>query len=73
VDALESVTSVSALTHVVLTHLNPKRIQSLRAVLKKRQQQGDAPPLEVYLSNPALQLLRSSLGASHLRVAARPA
>ena len=46
---------------LVLTHLTPKRMPSLRALLQ-RLSQDRTRPLDVYLSNPALQLLRSSLG-----------
>lgn len=63
---------------VVLTHLSPKRIPSLRALL---QSPAISTPLDVHLSSPALQLLQSTFtgdkaGAAFLSklnlIAARP-
>ena len=51
---------LDSISVLVLTHLTPKRLASLQALLQARGQ--GAPQLEVYLSNPALQLLRSKLG-----------
>ena len=51
---------------VVLTHLTPKRMPSLRALLQRLGGQQRTQPLDIHLSNPALQLLRSSLGAQLL-------
>ena len=50
------------LTHMVVTHLSPKRIASLKEVLAQRAKRRPAAPLELILSNPALQLLRTTLG-----------
>ena len=60
--ALESVVRLEELTHMVVTHLSPKRMGSLRAVLAQRAKRRPAARLEVILSNPALQLLRTTLG-----------
>ena len=50
---------LSSISALVITHLTPRRIASLKEVLKQRA--GASPQLEVYLSNPALQALRSNL------------
>ena len=50
------------LTHMVVTHLSPKRIGSLREVLALRAKRQPAARLELIMSNPALQLLRTTLG-----------
>ena len=50
---------LSSISALVITHLTPRRIASLKEVLKRRA--GASPQLEVYLSNPALQALRSNL------------
>ena len=60
VERLQSVVSLDSISTLVLTHLTPKRLASLQAFLQAR---GTTQPLEVYLSNPAHQLLRSKLGA----------
>ena len=55
---------------VVLTHLTPKRMASLKALLERRGRAlFGAGPLDIHLSNPALQLLRSSLGVPLCRSA----
>ena len=83
VRALESVLALKDLRTVVLTHLTPKRMASVKALLERRSPAlFGAGPLDMYLSNPALQLLRSSLGAllrhapglllCHLKVSAGP-
>lgn len=75
VAALETAGPVGTFHALVITHLTPRRIPSLRALLEARAEAG-AKPLEVYLSNPALQALRSSLGPSlsppFLNVSAAP-
>ena len=63
VPALEGVVPIGALTHIIVTHLSPKRIGSLRKLLELRRDRPDAVPLELLLSNPALQLVRSTFGA----------
>ena len=81
--ALESVLALKDLRTVVLTHLTPKRMASVKALLERRSRAlFNAGPLDIHLSNPALQLLRSSLGAllrnapglllCHLTVSAGP-
>eukprot|EP00271_Cylindrocystis_brebissonii_P010301 TRINITY_DN26466_c0_g1_i1.p1 TRINITY_DN26466_c0_g1~~TRINITY_DN26466_c0_g1_i1.p1 ORF type:complete len:789 (-),score=133.43 TRINITY_DN26466_c0_g1_i1:533-2827(-) len=49
----------SNLTHIILGHLSPKRVETLEAVGKSRQ--AGASPLKVYCSNPAAQTLQSAL------------
>jgi hypothetical protein len=67
VRALESVVALKDMRTVVLTHLTPKRMASVKALLARRARAASgAGPLDVHLSNPALQLLRSSLGATSL-------
>ncbi len=60
VATLEQTIPLQSLRRIVLTHLTPKRLPSLRALLERKKAAGGA--LDVHLSNPALQLLRSSLG-----------
>lgn len=60
---LQACGAVSSLKSLVLGHLTPKRMPSLKAVLKVLADRGGDSSLDVYLSNPALQLLRSSFGA----------
>lgn len=63
VKALGSKIKLQAVTGLVLTHLTPKRLPTLIEVLKQITSPNGT--LKVYLSNPAMQLLRSSLGALH--------
>ncbi len=60
VATLEQTIPLQSLRRIVLTHLTPKRLPSLRMLLERKKEAGG--PLDVHLSNPALQLLRSSLG-----------
>lgn len=60
VATLEQTIPLQSLRRIVVTHLTPKRLPSLRALLLQKQAAGG--PLDIHLSNPALQLLRSSLG-----------
>jgi flavorubredoxin len=65
VAALGQVVPPRQLTHIVLTHLAPNRVPVLEALLAATAQ-GRAPgsaQLEVHLTNPAMQLLQSKLGA----------
>ncbi len=63
-DALNNVVQLRDIRYIVITHLTPLRMKALREVLKRRQKGLflAAGPLDIYLSNLALQLLRSSLG-----------
>ncbi|KAK9827610.1 hypothetical protein WJX81_005946 [Elliptochloris bilobata] len=64
VRTLESVVALKDLRTVVITHLTPKRMASFKALLERRARTlFGAGPLDIHLSNPALQLLRSSLGS----------
>ena len=69
VPALDKAISLKALKGIIITHLTPKRLPSLRALLKKRK---GLVPLDVHLSNPALQLLRSSLGRAFFWLMIQP-
>lgn len=68
VSALSAATDLSSLSHVVLTHLDPKAVPTLEAVLvavaAARNSSGAASgsKLQLVLSNPALQLLQSIWG-----------
>jgi len=53
---------VSSLTHIIITHLDPKAIPTLKEVLHQLAQAGRKPT--VVLSNPGLRLLQSVLGAA---------
>jgi hypothetical protein len=50
---------LKSISNLIITHLTPKRMPSLRAFLEERASLGQ---LSIHLSNPALQLLRSTLG-----------
>jgi hypothetical protein len=58
--------SLRGLTHVIITHLDPKSIPTLAKVLSKATSGGARPT--VILTNPALQLLQSTWG-TYIRVA----
>ena len=73
VPTLEGVVRLEQLTHMVVTHLSPKRIASLKEVLAQRAKRRPASRLELILSNPALQLLRTMLGMPHCLTGTRPA
>lgn len=65
--ALEKQTPLTALTHIILTHLDAKAIPSLELLLQRRLAAGagaaGSSPLQVVLSNPALRLLQTTVGA----------
>ena len=61
VDQLRSSGSLDRIGTLVLTHLGPKRLVTLQALLSARS--AGAGQVQVYLSNPAFQLVRSKLGA----------
>ena len=61
VDALKERVDLKSISNLVITHLTPKRMPSLKAFLQERAGQG---ALSIHLSNPSLQLLRSTFGAS---------
>ena len=58
VGALKDRVDLKSIRTLIITHLTPKRTASLRAFLLARGGQG----LSIHLSNPALQLLRSTFG-----------
>lgn len=59
-DALGQVGPLDRLSTVILTHLTPKRIDSLKSVVSTLLDAG--APVEVWLSNPGLQLLQATAG-----------
>ena len=64
-DALKERVDLTSINNLVITHLTPKRMPSLKAFLQERVGQGG---LRLHLSNPALQLLRSTFGEAMLPV-----
>ena len=64
VSALERFISLKDIEHLLLTNLTPKHVQSLKALLKKRDESGSASQLQITLSNPAKQVLKSTMGMS---------
>ena len=56
--ALKDRADLKSIRTLIITHLTPKRTASLKAFLSARGGQG----LSIHLSNPALQLLRSTFG-----------
>lgn len=60
VDALTQKVPVEKISALVITHLTPRRVDSLKRILRLRAEHS--PKLEVYLSNPGLQALSSILG-----------
>jgi len=61
VETLQGAVPIASIMSLVITHLTPRRIDSLKAFLNLRVVPPDMPKLEVHLSNPALQSLRSIL------------
>ncbi|KAF5831756.1 beta-lactamase-like protein, partial [Dunaliella salina] len=59
-ESLASNIRVTELTHIIITHLDPKAIPTLKAVLNKLTAAGKRPT--VVLSNPGLRLLQSVFG-----------
>lgn len=64
VDVLNSTVPVRDIRHIVLTHLTPLRLKSLKEVLKRRKKNLFLPAgeLTIHLSNPAAQFLNTSFG-----------
>lgn len=61
VDSLKQIGPLDRLGTLIITHLTPKRLDSLRSVLSTLLDAG--APVEVWLSNPAMQLLQATAGA----------
>ncbi|KAL2649642.1 hypothetical protein R1flu_017770 [Riccia fluitans] len=59
VKALTSAVNLASLNYLVLGHFSPKRVESLKALLKALPNQG--APIEIFCSNPAAQLVKSLL------------
>lgn len=60
-ECLQSETPLEAIDHIVITHLDPKAIPTLNALLEAITRKRTSP-VEVTLTNPAQQLLQSSMG-----------
>ncbi|CAG9467030.1 unnamed protein product [Pedinophyceae sp. YPF-701] len=54
--------SLAAVTDLIVTHISPFRVPSLKAFLRAHRDAG-GKPLRVYLSNPAEQILKAALAA----------
>ncbi len=61
VAALKGSIKLSDLTHIVITHMDPKSIPTLELLLKTLGEEG-GDKAKMILSNPALKLLQSSMG-----------
>eukprot|EP00249_Psilotum_nudum_P006453 c19779_g1_i1 orf=449-2638(-) len=61
-DSLERTVDLTAVTHIVIGHISPMRVQTLIAICKKLGRRSS--PLQVHCSNPAAQLLLASLPES---------
>ncbi|KAL3160809.1 hypothetical protein ABBQ38_009218 [Trebouxia sp. C0009 RCD-2024] len=59
--ALERFISLKEIQHLVVTHLTPKHVTSIKTFLNKRNAGGDASQLQITLSNPARQVLMSTM------------
>ena len=59
-EALQEAVSIGSIKALVITHLTPRRVDSLVQLLKLRA--GQSTKLEVFLTNPALQALQTLLG-----------
>ena len=64
--SLERFISLKEIQHLVVTHLTPKHVTSIKAFLEKRNAGGDASQLQITLSNPAKQVLISTMGMTPL-------
>lgn len=65
VSSLERFISLKEIQHLVVTHLTPKHVTSIKAFLEKRNAGGNASQLQITLSNPAKQVLMSTMGMAH--------
>lgn len=65
VSALERFISLKEIQHLVVTHLTPKHVTSIKTFLNKRNAGGDASQLQITLSNPARQVLMSTMGMNY--------
>lgn len=57
---LKSSIAPTSLTHLVITHLDPKAIKTLKVVIEAAVEGRKGEKLELILTNPAEQLLRST-------------
>ena len=65
VSVLERFISLKDIQHLVITQLTPKHIPSIKTFLQKRKTAGNVSQLQITLSNPARQLLKSTMGTCH--------
>lgn len=64
VAALERFVSLQDIQHLVITQLTPKNVPSIKALLKARNTSDGSSQLQITLSNPAKQILKSTMGMS---------
>lgn len=62
VAALERFVSLQDIQHLVITQLTPKNVPSIKALLKARNTSDGSSQLQITLSNPAKQILKSTMG-----------
>ena len=59
---LERFISLKDIDHLVVTQLAPKNVASIKAFLQRRNTSDSASQLQITLSNPARQVLKSTMG-----------
>jgi len=62
VSALERFISLKDIQHLVVTQLTPKHVPSIKAFLQRRNTSDNVSQLQITLSNPAKQVLKSTMG-----------
>lgn len=65
VETLQSTIALKDIKYLIIGHMSPKRMESLKCLAEALPDNGS--PLEVYCSNPAALLLRSSLPEETLK------
>lgn len=63
--AVSSLTPLTEVTHLVITHLSPKAINALEKVIRAMTEGRTAAKPKLVLSNLALRLLQASWGEQH--------
>lgn len=66
VSSLERFISLKDIQHLVVTHLTPKHVTSIKAFLEKRNAGSNVSQLQITLSNPAKQVLMSTMGMANI-------
>lgn len=61
VSALERFISLRDIQHLVVTQLTPKHVPSIKAFLQRRNTSDNVSQLQITLSNPAKQVLKSTM------------